>query len=151
MAKRAAYKNDGGLDFSELTDFRPPEDRKITVDVEDLMTEEEKREADPLGYEPIWKWFYEELRQVEWKGWGRTLEVAIKLGIFAVITEKALTGFDGLLENVMLATGKYPTRADIDRARNQRLQMAKELTNPGSLNLPPISPPTNDPPISPPT
>lgn len=147
MARRNAYQNgqNNGLDFSELTEgFQAPEDREIPLDIEDLMSEEEKRQADPLGFEPIWVWFFEEFKQIEWKGWDRTIEVAIKLIIFSVVCEKGLNGVDGALEQWLLSIGKYPTKEAIDTAREQRLQMARELTNPGSLNLPPISPPANN-------
>jgi len=150
VAKQTLAARSGGFDLSEFTDeFEAPKiTKKKEIDYEKEMTEEERREADPLGFEPIWKWFYEETKEIEWSGWKRTVEVGIKLAIFSKAGEYLLISSDARIEQFMLDVGKFPTKMDIDAARSQRLEMAKELaneaTNPGNLNnlnLPPISPP----------
>mmetsp|Transcript_19392 Transcript_19392/g.22167 ORF Transcript_19392/g.22167 Transcript_19392/m.22167 type:complete len:278 (-) Transcript_19392:260-1093(-) len=156
--KRTLAARNRGFDLNEFTDT-PEETKEEEIDPEDVMTEEEKREADPLSFEPVWVWFYEDLKKIKWVPFKRVVEAGIKLVILGFISREGLKFSDRQIENFMLDIGKFPSRTDIDAARNKRLQMAKELANeatsPGNLNLPPINEATNPgnlnlPPISPP-
>lgn len=142
--KRASMRNAkgsfGGLDLSQVSDGGY-EKLSINYEPEDDMTEEEMRTADPLGFQPWSEQYSYELQESTFPNVSATLSKVALLIVLGVGTGTLIITTDKLVRQFYVDSGLLPSPADIQRAQDSGMEMAKELTKttitPG--NLPDLS------------
>lgn len=146
MEERAAKRaGSGALDLSQVSDGF--EKLSINFDPEDEMSEEEMRQADPLGYQPMSEQYMFELKETTFPGAIATISKVGLLIVLGVVTGFIIISTDKLVRDLYVDQGMLPTKEDIAKAQSSGLEMAQELTkktsSPGAVSsggLPDISP-----------
>lgn len=118
----AANNRPGGLDLSQISSGNEPKSQKQQWDEElpsmlydptDELTEEERKEADPVGQMQIWEQVITELKSAKWPDFLSALrEVAVMFAVVA-ISGVIIIGWDKTLRSVYTDLGMIPRSEDI--------------------------------------
>lgn len=146
MEARAAKRaGSGALDLTQISDGF--ENLAINFDPEDEMTEEQMREADPLGYKPVSEQYMYELQETTFPGALATISKVALLIVLGVVTGTLIITTDKTVRDIYVSRGYLPSKEDIANAQSSGIEVANELTkktvSPGAVStgsLPDISP-----------
>ena len=140
-AQRGSSSSFGGLDLSKITDGGY-EKLSINYEPEEEMTEEEMRQADPLGFQPALEQYKFELKETTFPDAGTTLAKVGLLIALGLVTGLLIINTDKTVRNLYVSQGLLPSADDVRAAQTSGMEMAKELvqgtTSPTNLQLPDI-------------
>ena len=147
VEKRAAQRGGSvgssfaGLDLSKVSDGGY-EKLSINYDPEDEMTEQEMRQADPLGFQPVLDQYTFELKETTFPDLGTTISKVGLLIALGLVTGLLIINTDKTVRNFYVVQGLLPSPEDVAAAQTSGMEMAKELvqgtTSPSNLQLPDI-------------
>jgi len=141
-ARAASGSLDPKLDLSKISEGI--ENLAINFDPEDQLSEEEKREADELGFKPFYEQMLYELGQSTFPDPFNVVLKIILILFLGASTAFTIIKTDSSVMDFYIAQGLLPSSQDVTDAQNKGLEMAQELTktrsNPGNLDLPDLSP-----------